>query len=241
MKKTLTILLAIVFFAACGSKGKKLDNKSSVHKYIAVVENVGGYNVAYTKDGHTIIYYNDSIGNFVAYYAKFDDSAGKYGYDRVKEKIVRTEIDFSLKTLKSIMSVYGGAFCFRNDITGYSAFYFDEQMNGNRIDQITAHLDDAQSNEAGKDQEIKRLISLLNVAYSLAHSINNNVSGWNNMVLALESVKELTNYDIIKNDTVYDPKIKAHISKIINSTKGLTQFYDLLLEKYINQKSNTNQ
>ena len=41
MKNTITLLLAIVFFAACGSKGKKLETKNnSVHKYIYTIENV---------------------------------------------------------------------------------------------------------------------------------------------------------------------------------------------------------
>ena len=129
MKNIITLLLVIVMFAACGSKGKKQETKTySVHKYISVVESVEGYDVAYTEDGHTLIYCNDSVGDFIVYYAKFDDNAGKHGYDRIKEKAVRAEMDSSLKTLKSISSIYGGAFCNRNDNTGYATFYFDEQM-----------------------------------------------------------------------------------------------------------------
>ncbi len=239
MKNTITLLLVMVMFATCGSKGKKQEAKTiSVHKYIYIVENVEAYDVAYTEDGHTLIYRNDSVGNFIVYYAKFDDNAGKHGYDRVKEKAIRAEMDSSLKTLKSISSIYGGAFCKRNDNTGYAAFYFDEEMKGNSIDQIAIPLDDAQSEKTSKEQEIKHILSLLNVAYILAHSINdNNVSGWNNMALALEPVQDILTYDVIKNDTVYDPKIKAHISKLTNSAKGLTHFCNLLREKHISQKA----
>lgn len=243
MKNTITLLLAIVFFAACGSKGKKLETKNnSVHKYIYTIENVEGYDVAYTEDGHTLVYSNDSVGDFIVYYAKFDDNAGKHGYDRVKEKVVRAEIDSSLKTLKSISSIYGCAFCNRNDNTGYAAFYYDEQMKGNSIDQIAIPLDDAQFEETSKEQEAKHILSLLNVAYILAHSINDkNVSGWNNLALALEPVQNILTYDIMKNDMVYDPAIKAHISKLVSSTKGLTQYYNLLREKYIFQSIKINQ
>lgn len=242
MKNTITLLLAIIVFAACGFKEKKQEiKKNSVHKYIYVVENVEGYDVAYTEEGHTLVYSNDSVGDFIVYYAKFDDNAGKHGYDRVKEKVVRAEIDSSLKTLKSISSIYGGAFCHRNENTGYAAFYYDEQMKGNCIDQIAIPLNDAQSEETSKEIETKHILSLLNVAFILAHSINDkNVSGWNNMSLALESVQDIFTYDVIKNDTVYAPIIKAHISKLTNSTEGLTRFYNLLWENYNSQNTNSN-
>lgn len=241
MKNIIAQLLVIVMFAACGSNGKKQETKNySPHKYIYVVESVEGYDVAYTEDGHTLIYSNDSVGDYIVYYAKFDDNAGKHGYDRVKEKAVRAEMDSSLKTLKSISSIYGGAFCKRNDNTGYAAFYFDEQMKGNSIDQIAVPLGDTQSEETSKEQEIKHILSLLNIAYILAQSINNNnASGWNNMALALESVQGIITYDVIKNDTVYDTIIKAHISKLAHSTEGLTQFYNVLWENYNSQNSNT--
>lgn len=242
MKNAIPLLLVLFMFTACGSKGKKQETKNnSVHKYISLIENVVGYNVAYTEDGHTLVYSNDSVGDFIVYYAKFDDNAGKHGYDRVKEKVVRVEIDSSLKTLKSILSIYGGAFCNRNDNMGYAAFYYDEQMKGNSINQIAIPFDDEQSEEPSKEQEAKHILSLLNVAYILAHSINDkNVSGWNNMTLALEPVQDILTYDVIKNDTVYDPIIKAHISKLTNSTEGLTRFYNLLWENYNSQNTNTN-
>ena len=241
MKNIIVILLVIVMFSACGSKGKKQEtNNISVHKYLSVVESVEGYDVAYTEDGHTLIYSNDSVGDYIVYYAKFDDNAGKHGYDRVKEKAVRAEMDSSLKTLKSISSIYGGAFCKRNDNTEYAAFYFDEQMKCNSIDHVAVPLDDTQYEETSKEQEIKYILSLLNVAYILAHSINDkSASGWNNMALALESVQGIITYDVIKNDTVCDTIIKAHISKLAHSTEGLTQFYNVLWENYNSQNSNT--
>lgn len=240
MNNTITLLLVLVIFAACGSKVEKQETKNiSVHKYISVVENVEGYDVAFTEDGHTLIYSNDSAGDFIVFYAKFDDNAGKHGYDRVKDKVVRVEMDSSLTIMKSISSIYGGAFCSRNDNTGYAAFYYDEQMKGNSIDQIAVSLDDTQSEETSKEQEIKHILSLLNVAYILAHSISdNNVSGWNNMALALESVQDIITYDIIKNDIIFDSIIKTHISKLANSKEGLSQFCNLLREKY-NRQNNT--
>ena len=232
MKKTLTILLAIVFFAACGSKGKKLDNKSSVHKYIAVVENVGGYNVAYTKDGHTIIYYNDSIGNFVAYYAKFDDSAGKHGYDRIRDKAIRVEIDSSLNNLISFVSIYGGASCKINSNGVYTLHCFDKQLNENYIEQLEFPLDTQTTDNGNIESKVKRIIYILTITYNVANSINKyNISGWNYIVSALEPTLSITNYNILVQETIYAQKVKEHVSKLSSTTEGLRQLFLLFLEK----------
>ena len=241
MRSTSALFLVIVVFVACGSISKRQETKNySVHKYISVIESVEDYEVVYTEDGHTLIYYNDSLGDFIVYYAKFDNNAGKYGYDRVKEKVVRAEMDSSLKTLKSISSVYGGAFCNKNDNTEYSIFYFDQQMKGHSID-LSMTLGEEYSKGTSKEQEVKHILSLLNVAYILSYSINEkNVSGWNNMTIALEPVQSLLTYDILKNDTIYDSKVKNHISKLKKTTDGLTRFNNLLREKYESQNTYIN-
>ena len=101
MKMIYILFLSLLFVASCSSKHKKEVQSSIVSpNYISVVENTNGFSSAYTEDGHTLIYKTDSNGNFIVYYAKFDDSAGKKGYDRVRDKAIRVEIDSSLNVKK---------------------------------------------------------------------------------------------------------------------------------------------
>ena len=57
------------------------------------------------------------------------------------------------------------------------------------------------------------------------------MSGWNNIVSALEPSLNLVDYDVLKSDTVYAPIIKEHITRVVNSTEGLTQYHNLLQEE----------
>lgn len=241
MKNAITLLLVIVMFSACGSKGKKMDTKNiSVYKYIFVVENVEGYDVAYTEDGHTLIYSNDSIGDYIAYYAKIDDNAGKF--DKIKDKVVRIDVDSSLNSLRSILFFYGGIMCDRSNDMRHIVYYFDEKMNENDIEYIDTPTDPEIKESSAKDYKIKRIRYFLNVAYQLIDRINNgNAHGWYNIACALESSQDILMYEIMFNDTIYDPKVMKRISKISKTTEWFKQYHSELREKMISKNDNNNQ
>lgn len=241
--KQLCILMIIVLVVSCSSRSNKYNtNNNTPARYITNIDNIDGFSASFTEDGHTMIYSKDSIGNYVIYYVKYDDNAGKYGYDRIKDKVIRVEMDSSLKILNSFVTIYGGAFCDTNCGIRYSAVYFDEQMNYDTIEQIEVPLDSAQFEETGKEEKIRHILLLFNVTQKIALSINeNNVNGWHNIVSALEPSQTILDYDVIFSDTVFNPKVKEHISRVKSTTKGLTRFYDLLREKYNSQNKNVNQ
>ena len=231
IKVFVVFVLLVTLFVSCGSRNKKERiNGNAIPKYITMIENSrGGYNSAFTEDGHTVIYRSDSIGNYIVYYTKYDGNAGKYGYDRIKEKIVRVEMDSYLNGVNSFVAISGGVFC-KKENNIYSAYYFDEKMNGYNLKQIETPSESIRKDEKGND--LKRILTLLGVAHKIAITINNsNVSGWNNIVSALEPSLNLVAYDVLKSDTVYDPIIKEHITRIVNSTEGLTQYHNLLQEE----------
>jgi hypothetical protein len=232
-------LLLLVFFVSCGSSGKKKDVYSNVpKKFITIVENVDSYNAAYTEDGHTLIYKNDSLGDVVVYYAKFENNAGKYGLRGIDEKIIRAEMDSSLGTLKSFFSFSGGAFCEIEEM-GYNVYYFDEQMKGALKENIEVHWGSEPSEDTSEEYKMKRIIALLNVAYEIAHSISDkNISGWNNIYYALEPIQEALNWGIIIGNAIYEPRTEKHISRICRMTEELNQYYYSLQEKMISQKVN---
>ena len=240
MKKILLLSITYALFVSCGLSTTKKNIQNTVsRKYITVVDKMDGFSSAYTEDGHTLIYGKDSIDNYIVYFAKFDNNAGKYENRMIKDKIVRVELDSSLSILKSFITISGGAFCDTNEVIGYEAYYFDEKLNGNCLEQIEVP---EQSSDIDDEHKIKRILELLNAGYNIALSINNtNAGGWYNIVSALEPVQELVNYNVIKNDTVYDPIVNKHISKINITTDGLTQFYNLLREKYNSSNKNPNQ
>lgn len=233
MKKILVIFFLLIFIASCGSRQKKAVHGSiSSPKYIGVVENTDGFSSAYTEDGHTLIYKTDSNSNVVVYYAKFDDNAGKKGYDRVRDKAIRVEIDSSLNVIKSFVSVYGGALCKINCNDVYTLHYFDEQMNDKNIELPEYLLEKQTIDKRNIVSKIKRLIEILTVAYNIAYNIHDsNIGGWNYIVSALEPTQSIISYDIMTQETVYSPNVKEHIWKLNSTTKGLTQLYLLFLEK----------
>ena len=233
MKKILVIFFSLIFIASCGSKHKKEAHSSIISpKYISVVENTDGFSSAYTEDGHTLIYKTDSNSNVVVYYAKFDDNAGKKGYDRVRDKAIRVEIDSSLNVIKSFVSVYGGALCKINCNDVYTLHYFDEQMNDKNIELPEYLLEKQAIDKRNIESKVKRLIEILTAVYNIANNINDsNIGGWNYIVSALEPTQGITSYDIMTQETVYSPNVKEHISKLNSTTKGLTQLYMLFQEK----------
>ena len=233
MKKILVIFFSLIFIASCGSRHKKAIHGSiSSPKYISVVENTDGFSSAYTEDGHTLIYKTDSNSNVVVYYAKFDDNAGKKGYDRVRDKAIRVEIDSSLNVIKSFVSLYGGALCKINSNGIYALHYFDEQMNDNNIELPEIYLHKLTVDKGNVEPKVKRIIEILTTAYNIAYNISDsNIGGWNYIVSALEPTQGITSYDIMTQETVYSPNVKEHISKLDNTTEGLTQLYMLFQEK----------
>ena len=225
-------------FVGCSYGTKKPVSSIIIQKFITVVDK-NDYCVAYTEDGHTFIYEKNYANNFILYYTKFDEDAGKYGNDRIKDKIIRVEIDSTLDTLKSIMSVHGGAFCTKKDFAGYEIYCFDDQMNAKYIERVEVPIESEYSKERIED-EIKRIIEVLDIADKIALSINEyNVSGWNYIVSALEPSLCLPTYDVTTNDIINDTKAKNRIAKIKNTIEGLTHFNNLLFEKMNEQKGKT--
>lgn len=232
MKKIIVIFFSSFLLLSCGSNQKKIHSPMSSLKYINVVESPNGFSSAYTEDGHTIIYETDSANNYIIYYAKFDDNAGKKGYDRIKDKAVRIETDFSMNMLKCFVSVNGGASCQIDDNGGYQICYFDEQMNSNNAELLENHLEEQSEGIENLESKIKRIIYLLTIAYDVAKNINErNIGGWNYIVSALEPSHSILNHYVMTQETVYDPKAKEHISKLSSTTEGLTQLHLLFQEK----------
>lgn len=237
MNNLLLIVFGFVIFVSCGSSTTKKNVQNIViRKYISVVDNTHDYSSAYTEEGHVMIYGKDSTNNHIVYFAKFDNNAVKYENGIIKDKIVRAELDSSLSSIKSFVTISGGAFCDTNEQWGYDAYYFDENLNYNSMEQIEVPLNKEQLNDLDHEHMIKRILDLLDIGYNIALSINNtNASGWYNIVSALEPIQDLKTYDIMENDTIYDPLVKKHISKINKTTEGLTQFHNLLQEKHNSQ------
>ena len=230
--KIATLLLSVLFISCGSSTGNKSSYNNVDKKHIYCIENVDGYNVAYTDEGHMMIYYRDSVSNNIVYFVKFENGAGKYGLKGIEEKIIRTEIDSSLTSLNSFVSVTGGAFCESDNDQGYNAYYFDEQLEGKPIEHIGTFADFVQLDDAKEEDKVKRLTELLNVAYSIAHSINeNNVRGWDNIVYTLESVQCLHDYDVIVSNKIYDEKVKKRKPRIWGMDEELTSLNNFLKKK----------
>lgn len=241
MRFSLVVFLFLALFVSCGSSVKKADRNSGVpSEFITVVENVDNYSVAYTENGHTMIYKNDSAGNVIVYYAKFENNAGKYGVSGIDEKIIRVELDSSLNIVKSILSFTGGAFCEMEE-KRYNVYYYDEHMRGTQKKDIEVHLDSEKFETTSEDCKMKRIIEKLNVAYEIAHSIyNSNVGGWNNVYFALEPIRNILNHNIMINNTIYDLRTKKHILRISRVSEELNYNYCMLYEKMISENKNDN-
>ena len=233
MKNNFLLMLSYALFISCSCSTKNKDVQDTVNqKYITVVEKENEFCSAYTEDGSTMIYGKDSIGNYIIYFAKFDNNAGKYENRIIKEKAIRVELDSSLSILKGFVTISVGAFCDINEEGGYNVYYFDEKLNGRSLDWIGIPLNTDENADIDHEKKIKKILELLNVGYNIALSINNtNAEGWYNVVSALEPFQNLLTYDIMNNDMVYSPNVKKHISKIKMTTDGLSQFNSILLKK----------
>lgn len=231
---TLAIFGTLFFlFVSCNINGRKENNyTNNTQDQLTIVDDIGDDNTAFTKDGSTIIYSNDSAGNFVVYYAKFDDNIGKYGFDHIKERIVRVEIDSTLNSIRSIISAYGGAFCETDNDFGYNIYCYDEMMKSHNIEHVPATCEPVSPKCTGKEYEVKRIISLLNVACKIAYSIKeHNTEGWHKVVEALEPSLDIFTYEAIMCDTIYDTFAKKHIRRICGTKESLTRHYLMLLDK----------
>jgi len=225
---------AIVLCCACNST-KKQSRNTPTKKYISVVENVDGYNVAYTEDGHTILYTNDSTGNYSVYYVKFENGAGKYGLKSIEAKTVMLQIDSTLSSLKSFVSFHGGSFCEVDSLTGYKAYFFNERLKGDSLLNIDVPVEGVPLQENGVEQIVKHICKWLDVAYSISLSINKyNQIGWNEIVYALEPTHELQSFDVTAPSALYDKKIQKRLPRLNNIAKELTYFHKKLQEQMIN-------
>lgn len=236
MKNSILLFLIVTFFVSCGSSGTKKNYQNTIsQKYITVVENTNSYSSASTEEGHTILFGKDSIDNYIVYFAKYDKT-GKFDHI-IKENIIMAKMDSSLHTLKSFITIYGGAFCDSNNLWNYNVYYYDKNMNGNSLGKIevpfNANID--------YDHKIKRILELLNVGYHIALSINNTNAGeWYKIVSALEPIQDIISYNVIENDTILIPIENKRIKKIRLLSVRLTEFHDLLYKKMNEQKGETN-
>ena len=235
MKNSLLFFISFVVIVSCNSFTTKKDvHNIASRKYISVVDKTHGYSFAYTEEGHIMIYGKDSTNDYIVYFAKFDKNAGKYENSMIKDKIVRAELDSTLGLLKNFVTISGGAFCDRSEYNGYNVYYFDDKLNGNNIERIEVP---ELLCDINREHLIKRILELLNIGYNIAFFIKNtNAVGWHNIVSAMEPIQELRSYDVMENDTIYNPVVNKHISKISITEKGFTQFYNMLQEKYNRQR-----
>lgn len=228
-----------VLCCACNSTGKQ-SKDTPTKKYINVVENVDGYNVAYTEDGHTMLYANDSTGGYAVYYVKFENGAGRYGLKGIEAKTIMFQMDYSLTSLKSFVSFLCGSFCEVDSLTGYKAYFFDEQLKGDSLVNIDVPAYYTQIKGMDVEQEVRRISELLNLAYYIALSISkNNQRGWNDVVYALEPAHELHSFDVMVTSSVYDQRIQKRLPRIKNIKKELSEFYITLQENAIIQNKKT--
>lgn len=239
MKNLLICFIGVVVLcSACNSTGKQSKNMST-KKYISVVKNVDGYNVAYTEDGHILLYNNDSIGNYTVYYVKFENDAGKYGLKSIGAMIVRAEMDATLTKLNSFHTVQKGTFCIFDIFMGYKVFFFDEHLNWDSIENLSVPLDCTQVEEMVAEQEVKHISNLLKNAFFIAQSINSaNHGGWEDMVYALRSTLDLPTYDIAVCTNIYDKRVLRRLPKLQSLIEKLRLFRRMLQKRMIIQNGN---
>lgn len=232
MKKFHILFFSLIFIASCDTKHKKEVHSSiAIPDYISVVENAEGFTSAYTEDGHTLIYETDSNGTFVVFYAKFDDNAGKKGYDRVRDKAIRVEIDSSLNYVEGLASVYGGVVCTIDSNGICQLHYFDEHQKDNNMEFPEILIDKQTVDKESTVSIVKRILSILPTAYDIAAKVyENNIGGWNYIVYALEPTQNITNFNILMQETVHTQNAKEHISRLSSAKEVLTQLY-LLYQK----------
>lgn len=229
MKGSFIALICSLVICSCNtnkSKGNKNTNyQKTEYKYLtSVVSNLNDSVVMYTDDGHIFSYSTDSLGNYIVNYAKFDYNAG--GYETMKDKLVRVELDSSMKFLRSIVSVHGVSLCFEDDGM-YDVTFYDEQMHQDQLNDINVR-NQIQHN-TDKSNIAKVIIRQLANAYDISHYISTNKeNGWYSISSALEPICFLTDYEIIEQEKVYDQKVKDRLPRFIKAAEGLTHFCNTL-------------
>lgn len=232
MKIPFRVIYITLLFVSCGSLGTKKNTQNKIaQQQITVVEYKDNFRAAYTVDGHTMIYKKDSLGNYAVYYAKFEDMASEYGQYKIKEKLVRVEVDSTMTILNSILNISGGVFCNKIENKLYKIYYFDENLNSVVLEQIEVPLVLEKSVNSDDEKRVKRIIQLLYNAYELSKSINNSIHTLDNTLSALEPVSLILTYDVVNNDKILSPKAQEHISKIYNAIGSLLKFHFYIEEK----------
>ena len=226
------ILTIVLVVCGCNNRKSSPSVSSETRNYIGYTLNVNGYCSVYSEDGHTFIYEKDSIGDYIVYYAKFDDNAGKHGHDRIKDKVVRIVVNNSLDRVLSISSICCGIFIEKYSEDRYKALCVDEHMNVNIIDDT--EISYGQNKSTGPniiESEIQKIISLLSIATRIVYSINTNSSiCWNNMALALEPIQNILSRDIIQYETIVNPKIQKHVLRIEETKNPLSVYHYMLVD-----------
>lgn len=232
---SLICIIATILLVVCGCNNRKNSSSisSETRNYIGYTPNINGYCSVYSEDGHTFLYEKDSIGDYIIYYAKFDDNAGKHGHDRIKDKVVRIIVNCSLDRILSISSICCGIFIEKDSEDRYKALCVDEHMNVNIIDNTENSCGQNKSTGANMiESEIQKIISLLSIATKIVYSVNNNSSiCWNNMALALEPIQNIMSRDIIQYETIANPKIQKHVLRLEDTTNPLSVYHNMLVDK----------
>lgn len=226
VKKIILFLGIIGLLLSCVPKrNNSSDQHTTAPKCVYVINTDEGYNVAYTEEGHTIMFETDSLNNYIVYYAKFDDEASKYSCDRFETKTIRAELDSTLSYVKNIVTIYGGFFLEKND-NGYCVQYFDDQINADSIDHVTFTLRTGKSDA----KKISRIIILLDVACQISQSIcSQGASGWKYISSALESSQDLLDYDVVNVNSVINNRINKRVTRI-NGVKDRFTNYIFMLQ-----------
>lgn len=229
MKGLFVALICSIIICSCNTnkskENKNTDYKNSGYKYLtSVVSNANDSVVLYTDDGHILSYSTDSLGNYIVNYTKFDYNAG--GYETIKDKLVRVELDPSLKFIKSIVSVHGVSLCFEDDGM-YDVTLYDEQMHQDQLNDINVR---SQIDDYTDTSNIAKIIIMQLVnAYDISHYIyTNKENGWYSVSSALEPICFLSDYEIIEQEMVYDQKVKDRLPRFTKAAEGLTYFCNTL-------------
>ena len=178
----------------------------------------------YTDDGHILSYSTDSLGNYIVNYAKFDYNAG--GYETMKDKLVRVELDSSMKFIRSIVSVYGVSLCFE-DNGMYDVTFYDEQMHQEQLEDINVRSQIDHNTDTSNIAKVV-IMQLVN-AYDISHYIyTNNEKESYTIRSTLEPICFLSDYEIIEQEEIYDQKVKDRLPRFYKAAEGLTHFRNAL-------------
>ena len=229
MKGLFVALICSLIVCSCNTnKSKEKKNtdyqKSAYKNLVLVVSNTNDSVFMYTDDGHILSYSTDSLGNYIVNYAKFDYNAG--GYETMKDKLVRVELDSSMKFIRSIVSVYGVSLCFE-DNGMYDVTFYDEQMHQEQLEDINVRSQIDHNTDTSNIAKVV-IMQLVN-AYDISHYIyTNNENGSYSISSALEPICFSSDYEIIEQEEIYDQKVKDRLPRFYKAAEGLTHFRNTL-------------